>query len=255
MLKRLIKYRFLFEELVKRDFKKKYKRTVLGMLWSLLSPLATLLVMSLVFTQLLGRSTPHYTIYLFAGLVNFNYFSDATGGGMRSFIQNADIISKVDVPKYMFLLSRNIQAFINYALTLVIFFVFVAIDGLSFSWQYFLLLYPITCLTVFNIGVGLVLASMMVMFRDMEYLYAIFTQLLMYLSAIFYNVNSFSLNIQYLFYMNPVFVYIRYFRKIVIEATVPEPSFHLLCAFYALVMFGIGCLVYVKTNKKFLYYI
>lgn len=255
MLKRLIKYRFLFEELVKRDFKKKYKRTVLGMLWSLLSPLAMLLVMSLVFTQLFGRDTPHFIIYLFAGLANFNYFSDATSGGMHYLVQNSDIFSKVDVPKYMFLLSRNIQAFINYVLTLVIFFVFVAVDGLQFSWQYLLLLYPILCLMVFNIGVGLALGSMMIKFRDTEYLYNIFTQLLMYLSAIFYNVNSFAPHIQYLFYINPVFVYIRYFRKIVIEATIPALSFHLLCAFYALVMFGIGCLVYVKTNKKFLYYI
>ena len=255
MLKRLIKYRFLFEELVKRDFKKKYKRTILGMMWSLLSPLMMLLVMAVVFTQLLGRDTPHYMIYLFAGLVNFNYFSDATNGGMRSFIQNADVFSKVDVPKYMFLLSRNIQSFINYALTLVIFFIFVMIDGLPFSWRFVLLLYPIVCLVVFNIGVGLVLASMMVMFRDMEYLYAIFTQLLMYLSAVFYNINNFVLRTQYLFYMNPVFVYIRYFRKIVIDAEIPAVSFHLLCMFYAIVMFGVGCLVYVKTNKKFLYYI
>ena len=255
MLKRLIKYHFLFEELVKRDFKKKYKRTVLGMLWSLLSPLAMLLVMSLVFTQLLGRGMAHYTIYLFAGLVNFNYFADATNGGMRSLIQNAGIFSKVDVPKYMFLLSRNIQAFINYALTLVIFFIFVAIDGLPFSWQFILLLYPIACLTVFNIGVGLILASMMIRFRDMEYLYTIFTQLLMYLSATFYNINSFSLQAQHRFYANPVFVYIVYFREIVLDAVIPSLGLHFLCAFYALAAFGIGCFVYIRTNKKYLYYI
>ena len=255
MLRRLVKYRFLFEELVKRDFKKKYKRTTLGILWSLISPLAMLLVMALVFSHLLGHNTPHFIIYLFAGLVNFSYFSDATSGGMQSIFQNSGIFSKVDIPKYMFLFSRNIQSFINFSLVLVIFFIFVAIEGLPFSWQFIMLLYPIICMTIFNIGVGLVLSSMMIMFRDTEYLYTIFTQILMYLSAIFYDINMFPPHIQYLFYMNPIFVYIRYFRKIVIEGDIPALNFHLLCAFYALTMLVIGCFVYVRTNKKFLYYI
>ena len=255
MLKRLIKHRFLFEELIKRDFKKKYKRTALGILWSLLSPLAMLLVMAVVFTQLLGAEIPHFVIYLFAGIINFRYFSDATNSGMQSLIQDSSIFTKIDVPKYMFLLSKNIQAFINYMLTLMIFFVFVAIEGIPFSWQFVLLLYPIACLVIFNIGIGLVLSSMMIMFRDTEYLYSIFTLMLMYVSAIFYDINMFPPPGQYLFFLNPVFVYINYFRRIVINAEIPGIYYHLLCAFYAIVMFGIGCIVYVKTNKKFLYYV
>ena len=81
-VQKLKKYQFLFEELVKRDFKKKYKRTVLGMAWSVLSPLLMLLVMKLVFTQFFGRNTPHYTIYLFCGNIVFSYFNDSTTQGM-----------------------------------------------------------------------------------------------------------------------------------------------------------------------------
>ena len=99
--------RFLFEELIKRDFKRKYKRTVLGMLWSLLAPLMQLLVMALVFTQFFGRTMEHFIIFLFAGNLVFAYFKDATSGGMHSLIANAGIISKVNAPKYLFLLSRN----------------------------------------------------------------------------------------------------------------------------------------------------
>lgn len=256
MIEKIKKYRFLFEELVKRDFKKKYKRTILGMLWSILSPLLTLAVMALVFTSFFGRNTPHYVIYLFCGNLLFSYFSDATTGGMRSLMANASIFTKVDVPKYMFLLSRNVQAFINFCLTLAIFFIFVALDpGIPFRWTFLFLLYPVVCLTVFNIGVGMVLSALFVFFRDIEYLYSVFTMLLMYLSAIFYNIDGYPLKIQYLFYANPVFVYIRYFRKIVIENSVPAPEFHLLCAFYALVMLGIGCWMYKKYNHKFLYYV
>jgi ABC-2 type transport system permease protein len=255
MIEKIKKYRFLFEELVKRDFKKKYKRTVIGMMWSLVSPLLMLLVMALVFTNFFGRTTEFYIIYLFSGLVNFNYFSDATNGGMESLVANANIFSKVNVPKYLFLLSRNVQAFINYALTLIIYFIFVAAQGIPFRWSFFLLLYPILCLTAFNIGLGMILSAMYMKFKDIKYLYAVFTQMLMYFSAIFYNIEAFSLKVQYLFYMNPIYVYIRYFRKIVIENSIPALSFHGLCLFFPVVVLLIGIAVYKKNNYKFLYYV
>ena len=105
MLKKLIGYQFLFSELVKRDFKKKYKRTILGMAWSVLSPILTLIVMALVFTRVYGRNTPHYIIYLFCGNLVFSYFNDAVTQGMTSLMGNASIFTKVNVPKYLFLLS------------------------------------------------------------------------------------------------------------------------------------------------------
>ena len=115
------KHQFLFEELVKRDFKKKYKRTVLGMGWSMLMPLLTLLVMKVVFEQFFGRNTPHYTTYLFCGLLVFNWFAESTNGGMRSLYGNASIFTKVNVPKYLFLFAGNVQTLINFALTLLVF--------------------------------------------------------------------------------------------------------------------------------------
>ena len=181
----LKKHQFLFEELVKRDFKKKYKRTILGMAWSILSPLFQLLVMTLVFTQFFGRNTPHYMIYIFCGNLIFSFFSDATKGGMGTIMGNAGIFTKVNVPKYLFLLSRNIQALINFGLILIVFFVFVAFDGLAFTWKFICLLYPICCLILFNIGVGMILSALFVFFRDIQYLYDVFTMLLMYLSAVF----------------------------------------------------------------------
>ena len=111
-LQTLNKNRFLFSELVKRDFKQKYKRTVLGMWWSVLSPLLTLLVMRLVFTQFFGRNISHYTTYLFCGTLVFSYFKESTNGGMNALMANRGIISKVNVPKYMFLLSKNISSLI-----------------------------------------------------------------------------------------------------------------------------------------------
>ena len=254
MLSRFIQYKFLFVELTKRDFKQKYKRTALGMGWSLLSPLLTLLVMRLVFTQFFGRNTPHYTTYLFSGNLVFSYFKESTSGGMNALMANRSIISKVNVPKYMFLLSKNISSLINFGLTLCAYFVFAALDHISFGVHFLSLVYPIICLVIFNIGIGLVLSALFVFFRDIAYLYDIFTLLLMYMSAIFYQINGFSPIVQSLFLCNPIFCYIKYFRLVVIDGSIPSLLHHGLCALYALLVLGIGCWIYKKNNHKFLYY-
>lgn len=252
---KLAGYQFLFEELVKRDFKKKYKRTVLGMAWSVLSPLLTLLVMSLVFTQFFGRNTAHYTTYLFCGNLVFSYFNESTSQGMTSLVGNSGIFTKVNVPKYLFLFSKNVQTLINFGLTLSVFFVFCVLDNITFTWKLVCLLYPILCLVLFNIGVGLILSAMFVFFRDIQYLWSVFTMLLMYMSAIFYTIDSYEPMVRNLFLVNPVYLFIRYFRKIVIEATIPTMWFHLLMLADVVVVLAIGCWMYKKYNHKFLYYV
>ena len=207
IVQRLKQYQFLFEELVKRDFKKKYKRTVLGMAWSILSPLLMLLVMRLVFTQFFGRNTPHYTTYLFCGNLVFSFFNESST------------------------------------------------QGITFTWRFVLLLCPIGMLVLFNIGVGLILSALFVFFRDIQYLWTVFTQLLMYMSAIFYTIDRYPENVQNLFLLNPVYLFIRYFRKIVIEATIPTVWFHLLMLADVLIVVGLGCWMYKKYNHRFLYYV
>ena len=255
MFNKLKRHRFLFEELVKRDFKKKYKRTVLGVAWSVLSPLLMLLVMRLVFTQFFGRNMEHYTTYLFCGNLVFSYFSESTGQGMQSLMGNAGIFTKANVPKYLFLFSKNVQALINFGLTLCVFFVFCILDGITFTWKFVLLLYPICNLLLFNIGVGLILSALFVVFRDIQYLWSVFTQLLMYMSAIFYTIDSYSQTARYLFLLNPIYLHIRYFRKIVIDATIPTIWFHLLMLADVVIVLGIGCWMYKKYNTRFLYYV
>jgi len=253
--KKLERYQFLFNELVKRDFSLKYKRTVLGIFWSILSPLLNLLIMWLVFNKIFGSNVNHFIIYLFAGQLIFSYFSDATNQGMTSLLENSGIFTKVNVPKYMFLLSKNVSSLINFSLTLIIFFIFVAFEGLPFTWQYLMLVYPIGCLVLFNIGLGLILSALFVFFRDMQYLWGIFTQLIMWLSAIFYSIESYPQIGQYLFLLNPIYLFIRYFRKIVIDGTIPTIWFHLLMAGYTIVVLLVGCWIYKKNNHEFLYYV
>ncbi len=255
MLQKIKKNKFLFSELVKRDFKQKYKRTVLGMAWSVLSPLLMLLVMSVVFSRFFGRNMEHYTTYLFCGNLVFSYFSEATHSGMNSLTANASIFSKINIPKYMFLLSKNVSSLINFGLTLCVFFLFVAIDRVPFTWSFLALIYPIVCLVIFNVGMGLILSALYVFFKDISYLYDVFLKLLTYMSAIFYTLDRFTQRTQRLFLCNPIYCYIKYFRVVVLEHTIPSLPFHLLCLGYAVLMVAAGCLIYYKNNQKFLYYV
>lgn len=255
MIELMYKHRFLFEELVKRDFKKKYKRTVLGMAWSMLSPLLMLLVMKVVFQQFFGRTLPHYTTYLFCGLLVFNWFSESTNGGMRCLYANAAIFTKVNVPKYLFLFAGNIQTLINFALTLVVFFVFAALDHVAFTWKFLLLIYPILTLLIFNVGVGMILSALYIFFRDMDYLWRVFLQLLMYGSAIFYQVDKLSPNLRQVFQFNPVYRHIAYVREIVLAGTVPDLCTHLTLAGIALSALAVGSFMYKHYNTRFLYYV
>ncbi len=249
------KHRFLFEELTARDFKQKYKRTVLGMGWSLVYPLLTLLIQKLVFSRFFADSTPHYTIYLFAGNVVFSYFREATMGGMNALLANAHIFSKVNVPKYIFVLTKNVSALINFGITTAVFFLFVFLDGCAFSWSFFSVLIPMACLMLFNLGMGMILSALFVFFRDVGYLYDVFLTLLMYLSAIFYTVDMFPADVQRLFLLNPIYCYIRFFRIAVIDGVMPPIGLTGLCVLYALLSIGVGALIYKKKNHQFLYYV
>ena len=255
MFQKIKKHQFLFEELVKRDFKQKYKRTVLGMFWSILSPLMTLLVMKIVFTEFFGRDMPNYTTYLFSGNLVMAYFKESTKGGMTSLVSNARIFTKVNVPKYMFLLSKNVSALVNFGITLTVYFAFALADNITLGWHTLALLYPILCLLMFNIGIGMILSALYIFFRDTQYLYDVFLTLLTYLSAIFYTVDRFAPPFQKLFLLNPVYCYIKYFRVVMIDGTMPSLPFHALCAFYALAAVLVGGLIYKKYNHKFLYYV
>ena len=255
MISRFSKHLFLFQELVKRDFKQKYKGTVMGMAWSVLSPLLTLLVMKLVFGYIFARGRENYTTYLFAGTIFFNFFKEATKGGMTALTGNSSIFTKINVPKYLFLLSKNVSAVINFGLTLVLFFIFAAIDGVTFGWHFLLIIYPVLYLIVFNIGVGLILSAMYIFFRDTRYLYDVFTLLLHYCSAIFYYVDSYPAKLQSIFLFNPVYLPIKYVRLIVLEGSVPSVQFHLLMLAWVVFVMLIGSLIYKKNNHKFLYYV
>lgn len=254
MIGLLNKHRFLFEELVKRDFKKKYKRTVFGMAWSMLMPLLTLAVLYVVFGKMFGRSVEHFPVYLFCGNIVFTWFSEATKQGMKVLVGNVGIFSKIDMPKYMFVCAKNVQTMLNFGLTMIIFFVFCLIDNVSFGMHFLALLYPIFTLLLLNLGIGLIMSTLYMLFRDMDYLWGVSTQLIMYGSAIFYPVDRLPMKLQSLITWNPVYRHIEYFREIVLYHQIPSLTAHVALMAWAIGFVAIGALVYKLLDEEFVYY-
>ena len=255
MLTKIRKYQFMFEELVKRDFKQKYKRSILGMAWSVLSPLLTLLVMDVIFSNFFSKEINHYTTYLFTGTIVLSYYKESTKNGMQSLMSNAKIFTKINVPKYLFLLSKNVSALVNFGLTLLVYFAFCIFDGITFRPMMVLLVFPILCLLIMDIGIGAILSALFVFFRDIQYLYEVFLTLITYMSAVFYSVDKLPQHLQTALYLNPVYVYIKYMRLIVIDGIIPSLAYHGLCVFYAAFYLSLGMLIYKKCNHSFLYYL
>ena len=194
MLKGLKKYKFLLEQLISRDFKVKYKRSVLGVFWSLLYPLLMMAVMAVVFSNVFKFSTPgvSYLSYLLIGLTYFNYFSEASNLAMSSVVANFSLINKVYMPKYIFPLSKCLFVGINFLLTLIPLYLVLIFTGTGINWYHLILPFSFICLFMFTLGMGLILSTVAVFFRDMFYVYGIIITIWTYLTPIMYDISNIS---------------------------------------------------------------
>ena len=185
------KYGFLLQQLVTRDFKVKYKRSVLGIVWSLLYPIMMMAVMAVVFSNVFKFSTPgvSYLAYLLIGLTYFNYFSEASNLAMSSVVANFSLINKVYIPKYIFPLSKCLFVGINFLLTLIPLYVVIIATGTGLNWWHLLLPFSFICLFLFTVGMGFILSTISVFLRDMFYIYGIIITIWTYLTPIMYDIS------------------------------------------------------------------
>lgn len=251
------KYKFLLKQLISRDFKVKYKRSILGVIWSLLYPVLTMTVMAVVFSNIFKFSTPgvNYLVYLLTGLVMFNYFNEASNLAMSSVVANFGLINKIYIPKYIFPLSKCMFVGINFLLTLIPLYAIILITGTPLNIYHLLLPYACVCLFVFTLGVGLILSAVSVFLRDMFYIYGILMTIMMYLTPIMYDIKMIDTNLQVFFKLNPLYHYINFARRIILYNEVPTPFTWAVCAGTAIITLVIGVIVFRKTQDKFIYYI
>lgn len=249
------KYHFLIRQLVSRDFKTKYKRSVLGVFWSFLNPLLTMAVQYAVFSNLFRFDVPHYQAYIIIGIVFFNFFSEATGMALGSIIGNAGLITKVYVPKYIYPLTRVLSSLVNLVISLIPLLLVTVMSGCMPTKAYILAPFAMLCLTVFSLGIGLLLAALMVFFRDIQFLWGVLSMIWMYLTPIFYPPTILPKNVVWVLDVNPLYYFVTFARTCFIDGVSPEPIVYFQCAMMALITLIFGALVFRKTQDRFVLYL
>lgn len=246
------RYSFLIHQLVSRDFKRKYKRSVLGVFWSFLNPLLTMVVQYIVFSTLFKSSIDNFVVYLLSGIVLYNFFSEAVNMGLTSITDNASLINKVYVPKVIYPYSRTLSAVINLLIALIPLFGAVIFSGCPLNRSLLLLPIGLFLLFVFSLGFALLLATSMVYFRDTLFLWSVVSVLWSYLTPTFYPITIIPKNLQIIFKLNPLYQYITFARSILIEGLAPPPSVYLGCILSAAIMFAVGWAVFRKHQSRFI---
>lgn len=251
----LKRYRFLIQQLVSRDFKAKYKRSWLGVVWSFINPLLTTFVMYIVFSNIFRFNVDHYAVYLISGVVLFNFFTECCGLCLGSIVGNAALITKVYIPKYIYPLTRTLSSSINLAIALIPALIIALLNGIFPTWSWILAIYPIVCLILFCYGLGMLLSTLMVFFRDIQFIWNVLSMIWMYMTPLFYPVDILSDELRVLLQFNPLYYYVTFFRTCILEGASPEPLMYFQCIGFSLVMLLVGSLVFKKNQDKFVLYL
>ncbi|MBQ9750837.1 MAG: ABC transporter permease [Clostridia bacterium] len=255
MIASLKSYRYLLVDLVSRDIKTKYRRSVLGILWSVLNPLLMMLVLTAIFSNIFRFEIQDYPVYYLTGSVLFTFLSESTSSSMSSIISSAGLIKKVYIPKIIFPLEKCLFSLVNLLFSLIAAVIVFFIVGVQPSWTMLLFFIPIVFLFVFAFGFSLILATMNTFFRDVGYLYGVLLTVWMYLTPIFYPMSILSGWMQSIVRINPLYHYVEYFRAVTMYGTLPSLSTNLICIAYAVIFLLIGVVVFQRNQNKFVFFI
>lgn len=261
-----MRYRFLLVELVKKGIKLKYRRSYLGLIWTLLEPLLTMIVLTFVFGTMFGKKNGTYgpelyPVYILCGRLLYSCFSSASKIGMRSIRANQAMIKKVYVPKYLYPLSSVIYNYIIFLLSLVVLALVGVVRGIPLTWHIIEIFVPIFVLFIMCVAAALFLSTVCVFFRDVEYLWEVLLMLIMYCSGIFYYVDTLGnpLVIKVI-HMNPLYCIIENFRHVVllgesIFTSVQEVNMLIYSGVFSVIALIISIIVFKKNQDKFILHI
>lgn len=251
---------FVIRELTSREIKRKYARSKLGIVWSVLNPLLNMVVLSLVFSTLFARSIENYPIYYLCGNIVWSFFTGATNSGMSALVDNKQMLIKVKYPMQIFIHSRVYTAFVNFLYSLIAFGLVLAFFcvystqserfSVTVSWHLVFFIVIIFFEVLFAMGLTYILATAYVFFGDIKYLYSVLLQLWMYLSALFYPVDQLAGFMRRVINCNPLYIYIHGLRTLVLENALPESTEVLKMAVCGVAMFIVGFVIYHSNTNK-----
>lgn len=253
-IKELVRYRYLVWNLIARDLKVRYKRSFLGFIWVMLNPLLMTVVLAIVFSNFIRFGGIHYyTAYLLAGILMWNVFSQGSVAAMSNLVGNAGTLRRMYVPPSVFVVSAIGSALVNFTFALAPLFLIVVTLGVTPSLTWLYIPIPVLEVTVFTLGIGLIVSALMVFFTDVYEIYNVFIMLGMYLTPVFYPVNILPEPLRIAEQFNPMFLTMDGLRDAVLYERLPSLQAALLPAAMALVAFVVGWLVFTRLEGKFAY--
>lgn len=243
-------YLFVIRELTSREIKRKYSRSYLGIVWSVLNPLLMMTVLSMIFTQIFDRAIENYPIYYLSGYILWHMFTGATNAAMTTLLDNKNMLIKVRLPMEIFVIARVYTALVNLGYSLIAYIVMLIIFRIQI--RVTVLFFPVIILFIlmFSLGVSFVLSTAYVFFGDVKHLYSVILTLWMYCSAIFYPVDRLEGVIRTVIEFNPIYEYISATRNVVMYGAMPSVTEILKMLIWSVAMLGIGYWIFRRNKNK-----
>lgn len=255
VLENEMKYFVFLKEVVKRDIKRKYYKSALGVLWTVLNPLLSMLVMTFIFSTLFRRNVDNFPIYLLCGQLIFGFINGAGRQSLGAILGNAGYIRSIYIPKYIFVLSKVIESFVDMLFSLAALVLVMIITGAPFT-PYMLFLPVLFVLAfMFALGLSFILATYGTFLRDLHHLYGIFSTLWMYMSAIFYPVTIIPPSYRFVYDINPAIHYINIMRSICHEGAMPSEKTLIIATCFSVLFLLLGISVFKSKEDRFFLYV
>lgn len=248
-------YWYVIRELTLREIKRKYARSYLGVLWSVLNPLLTMLVLSAIFSTMFRRSIENFPVYYLTGYIIWQLFNETTRSSMTVLVDNKNLLIKTRIPKTVFVLSRSYTALTNFFFSCIAYVFILAVFRMKMGWTWLLFLVDLVYIMCFAVGVGALLSILYVFFADVKHLYGVLLTLWMYLSAIFYPVNRLPAWMQAVLEMNPIYLFIYFMRTSIMECRVPQMDVWIKMTIFSGGMLVIGIAAFRRKQNDVMIHI
>lgn len=251
----LRKYEPLLKELVIRDIKVRYRRSILGLLWTVLNPLLMMVVMTTVFSKLFVNDIENFSVYYLTGYILYMFVNESTNSALFSVVYNGTLMKKVYIPKYMFPLSKVASSLVNLGFSFIAMFIVMILTCTKLQATILLTPLIICYVTLFATGLGLILSTIYVFFRDCGHFYGVVMLVWMYLTPLFYPKDILGEQLQHYLVLNPLYHYVTYFRMIILDGVIPGVMDNIICFSMGMIALGIGIVIFYMQQDKFILYI
>lgn len=251
-LKNFSKFQPLLRELIARDIKFKYRKSILGVFWTILNPLLMMIVLSIVFSNLFKFDIENFPVYLLSGQLIFNFYSESTNSAMGAILSNGPLIKKIYVPKYMFVLARIFSSTINLLASFTALICVMLATRVELHYTILLAPIPLIFIVLFSLGIGLILSAITVKFRDVMHLYSVFVTALMYLTPVIYPMSILPEWLKTIVMLNPVTNILMMFRDVMLYNSLPSIVSIIIAVIEVGIALVVGLYVFYKNQDTFI---